>query len=93
MTTNKDKSNLDKEIKIFVGLPEIMIGDKKTIKIKGIHLVRPNQMQLNEAKEFALEKNLNKVFIYNCFDVYFGVKGQHYTDYKIKQTLSDIKLQ
>ena len=92
MTTNKDKSNKDKDIKIFVGLPEIMIGSKETTKINGIHLVKPTQLQLNDAKELALEKNLNKVFIYNCLGVYTGVGGQNYTNEQIKQELNNAQM-
>ena len=92
MTTNKDKSNKDKEVKTFCGLPEIMIGTKETTKIKGIHLFKPSQDQLNEGKEFALEKNLNKVFIYNCLGTYTGVDGQGFNNDEIRQELNKAKI-
>ncbi len=75
----KDKEELDKELKVFLGLPEIMIGNEETLKIKGIHLLKPTQKQLDQGKDIALDKNLSKVFIYDCLGIYTGVNGMGYS--------------
>lgn len=82
------KQNNNKELKEFFGLPEVMIGSEETMNIMGIHLLKPTQEQLDQGKEMALDKNLDKIFIYNCISTYTGVKGKNYTDDQVNLELN-----
>ena len=67
------------DTKKSVSLPKIMTGGSNTNKIDGIHLLTPTQKQINQAKKLALEKGLDKIFIYHNVFIYTGINGQGYT--------------
>lgn len=85
---SKTKQDQDKDIKTFCGIPEIMIGGTDTQDINGVHLLRPTQEKLSQAKEIALDNNLNKIFIYHCTGIFTGTRGKGYTDEQTVQNLN-----
>ena len=71
--TLKNTEDNMKDLKTFIGIPEIKIGNKATTESKGLHLFRPMQVELDEAKERALDRDFSSIYIYHDYTLHSSI--------------------